>query len=90
MTIFLLGQMLTKMKGRFVLNNWKVISNAVYEEPRPFSQDYFLVRSASSGFHIQLWFGWMRHSHTHPIPKSQLLSTPKSQASELVLLQSLK
>lgn len=86
MTIFLLGQMLTKMKGRCVLNNWELISNAVYEEPRPFSQDYFLVRSASSGFQIQLWFGWMSHSHT----KSQLLSTPKSQASELVLLQSLK
>ena len=52
LTIFLLGQLLTKMKDHFVLNNWKLISNAMCKEPQLFSQDYFLVKSATLGFQI--------------------------------------
>ena len=52
LTIFLLGQLLTKMKDHFLLNNWKLISNAMCKEPQLFSQDYFLVKSATLGFQI--------------------------------------
>ena len=52
LTIFLLGQLLTKMKDHFVLNNWKLISNAMCKESQLFSQDYFLVKSATLGFQI--------------------------------------
>lgn len=62
------------MRDLFVFSNWKLVSTAIWKQPRPFSQDHVLVTGAASGFQIEPLFGWMSDPHT----QLQLLSMPKS------------